>query len=231
MEELNLTIVRTLDRSPTLKHPLLNEHYHSTFGAIQESMHVFIGAGIDAQFHQTEIHILELGFGTGLNVWLTALYALENRIKIQIDSFEKFPLTKFVYDAYLVEMVKEGLCSEDSLNLFKHILDCAWDVNTKLNEYCSFTKYDRDIETMKAIEKYELIFFDAFNPDVQPELWTEAIFLQMHQALKPNGILVTYCAKGQVRRNMKSAGFSIEKIAGPPGKREMTRATKHAQNV
>lgn len=230
MEGPFLNIVKTLDRSPTIKHAFLNEHYHSTFGAIQESNHVFIQAGIQAH-GKRELNILELGFGTGLNVWLTALYAKEHSFKIQIDTFEKFPLSKEVSTAYLKALIQENLCTQDGAALYRSLLDCPWNENNQLNDNCSCSKFDMDITSLKSHAHYDIVFFDAFNPDVQPELWTEEIFKIMYSALKSDGILVTYCAKGQVRRNMKVAGFSIEKIAGPPGKREMTRAIKHAQII
>lgn len=211
----------TKDGSPTLFVASFDEHYHSIHGALQESMHVFIKMGL-AQLTTKRISILEVGFGTGLNAWLTALKQ-EESTQIQYHGVEKFPVTIEEFRALNYDQL---VTSKDDRQLFHALQNAPWGEEVKLNGHFSILKKKMAIEDIDADNLYDLVYFDAFAPSAQPELWTESIFKSMFNAMKPGGLLVTYCAKGQVKRNMKAVGFTLERLPGPPGKREMTRATK-----
>lgn len=161
-----------------------------------------------------------MGLGTGLNAFLTALEAGEKQIKVYYEAVEQFPLKK--------EEVK-GLNYTSVLNhedLFKQIHECKWDKGIRLNDFFTIKKVQENLINYSTNQPFNLIYYDAFAPTAQPELWTEEVFKKLHVMLSANGILVTYCSKGSVRRAMKAAGFAIEKIQGPPGKREIVRAIK-----
>lgn len=221
---MNRTLRTTADGSATLFVPELNEHYHSVHGAVQESNHVFIQAGLKA-CKSREISILEMGFGTGLNAWLTAIYAAKNKLSINYTALEKYPL---VPEEWRLLNYTEHASHKQS-GLFQHIHQVPWETKTEISEHFALQKIKADFadfnfeETQNA---FHLIYFDAFAPSTQPDLWTTEMFLKMYNSLKQNGLLVTYCAQGQVKRNMKAAGFKVEALPGPPGKREMTRAIK-----
>ncbi len=219
---MKLELRQTADGSSTFFVPELNEHYHSTNGALQESNHIFIGCGFNALAH-AELHILEVGFGTGLNAWLTALSAAAKNVRVAYTSLEKFPLN--AGDVALLNYTS-GAKTKEEAALFYALHESPWEVAQQLTPHFSLLKLRCALEDFTSTEKFNLIYFDAFAPAVQPELWTEEIFRSMHSVLKSGGILVTYCAQGQVKRNMKAAGFSIERLPGPPGKREITRATR-----
>jgi tRNA U34 5-methylaminomethyl-2-thiouridine-forming methyltransferase MnmC len=211
----------TADGSSTLYLPQIKEHFHSTFGAVQESMHVFIEAGLK-QIKKTEIKIFELGFGSGLNCLLTYLNA-ENRV-IEYTGIETFPL-----EPDLVKQLNYNkmLGLEDSGNVFfQHIHQSEWGETKFITDKFKLKKIKGEMENYSETGEFDLVYFDAFSPAVQPELWSEIIFQKMSDALNTNGVLVTYCAKGEVRRTMEKCGFSVERIPGPPGKREMLRAIK-----
>lgn len=212
----------TDDGSSTIYVPELNEHYHSTFGAVQESRHVFINNGLKA-LKKENISILEVGFGTGLNALLTFL---ENEQYKSVDycGLELFPLNwqfieKMEFDKYL------NLTQEES-NCFREIHNTPWEQSTEISRYFTLLKCHTDITEYIASTTFDLIYFDAFAPQIQPNLWSEKIFTILFNALNKNGILVTYSAKGEVRRNMLNAGFIINRLPGPPGKREMIQAVK-----
>lgn len=213
--------VVTVDGTVTLYVPELDEHYHSIHGACQESLHVFIDAGLKFVADRTKtIRILEVGFGTGLNALLTYRHAEENRLRIEYCTVEKFPL-----DDNVIETL--NYAKENEKKVFEKIHQCLWNENVRLSDSFSIEKINASLEESKVAEcKYDLIYFDAFAPLKQPELWTDGIFRKMFNSLNENGVLVTYCAKGEVRRVMKRAGFIVEKLPGPPGKREMTRGRK-----
>ena len=212
----------TKDGSPTLYVAELDEHYHSIHGALQESLHVFIDAGLRAR-NQTQVSILEIGFGTGLNALLTAIEAENLNLKVEYTGIEKYPVTVDELARLNFDELPSIL---PSLQLLNNMHEVPWNKPIEITAHFTLTKRQQDFKQIDDIEKFDLIYFDAFAPSAQPNLWTEDIFKRMYNALKANGILVTYCAKGQVKRNMKAAGFSIECLPGPPGKREMTRATK-----
>lgn len=220
----NKKLFTTADGSLTFFLPELNEYYHSHHGAIQEARHVFLKNGLFEKTAQKEISILEVGFGTGLNAFLTAVEAINRKMEISYTGLEAFPLTP-------QEAQEMAYTSNPDLELFDDLFSeihaTSWGEFANIN--ASF-KLKKQKETLQQISfengSFDLVYFDAFGPRVQPELWTEALFAKIYAALKPGGILVTYCAKGQVKRDLKSAGFDVETLDGPPGKREMIRARK-----
>jgi tRNA U34 5-methylaminomethyl-2-thiouridine-forming methyltransferase MnmC len=209
-------ITQSADGSTTLWVPGLDEHYHSIHGALTESQHVFIDAGLKA-IDKLTIRILEVGLGTALNARLTLDQAQQDGTIIEYDALEKFPLTKEEIAAIgLQGMSKEApfLCATPG-------------ATTQIAEQFTFRLLIEDLKAFEGVQgSYDLIYFDAFAPSAQPDLWTDAVFENMYGLLKPGGALVTYCAKGVVKRSMKAAGFEVEALPGPPRKREMTRAWK-----
>ncbi|HET8753029.1 MAG TPA: tRNA (5-methylaminomethyl-2-thiouridine)(34)-methyltransferase MnmD, partial [Salinimicrobium sp.] len=203
-----------------------NEHYHSRHGAIQEANHVFIKMGLEHVQKIagiTNISILEIGFGTGLNAFITFLEAEKRNLSIKYTGVEAFPVLEEEIKALnYVSFFTE----KNSAEIFDLIHQSPWEVKNGISEDFFLTKQKRFFSEIDEKDEFQLIYFDAFGPQVQPELWTEEIFKKMHQALKIGGILVTYSAKGSVRRAMQAAGFFVERLPGPPGKREMLRATK-----
>jgi tRNA U34 5-methylaminomethyl-2-thiouridine-forming methyltransferase MnmC len=214
-------IIKTADGSDTIVIPEMNVSYHSKHGAIQESMHVFIEAGFRYTINQStnqSINIFEMGFGTGLNAFLTAIEAAEKRIKVNYEAVEQFPLSK---EEISVLNYSNVLNHQD---LFWKIYECNWNEEAKLNDFFTLKKAHTNLINYSTIQLFHIIYYDAFAPIAQPELWTVEVFKKLYSMLTSNGVLVTYCSKGSVRRAMQSAGFTIEKIPGPPGKREMVRA-------
>ncbi|MDO9254813.1 MAG: tRNA (5-methylaminomethyl-2-thiouridine)(34)-methyltransferase MnmD [Bacteroidales bacterium] len=215
----------TEDGSHTLFVPDLNEHYHSTHGALQESEMVFIQNGL----HRItacikEINVLEVGFGTGLNALLTVLESKKQRRKINYVAVEPEPIAAGILENLNYPTVIGGT---EAAGYYKKINEAGWVYPTFLSDYFILSKIQAKLEDISLKdEQFHLVYFDAFGPDVQPELWTEQIFTQLHKCLKKNGILVTYSCKGTVKRALKAAGFTIEKLPGPAGKREVLRATK-----
>ena len=218
-------IITTGDGSKTIHIPEWNEQYHSKHGAINEAKHVFIEHGLNAKLLASEaqaIGILEIGFGTGLNAFLTALEAEKLGIHINYVGVEAFPVLKD--ELSLLNYVAEIAPTQKTI--FENIHDTSWETKHKITSNFDLTKRKQRFENISDKEKFDLIYFDAFGARVQPELWTKAIFNLMYDALLPSGMLVTYAAIGQVRRDMTKIGFSVERLNGPPGKRHMLRATK-----
>lgn len=197
----------TADGSHTIAIPDLNVTYHSTHGAIQESMHVFIQAGLQA-VQQPLVRIFEMGFGTGLNALLTMQYATT---PVYYYAVEQFPLTA-------AEV--EGLSYGDTLHQY------PWNEDVEISDQFTLHKAHGSLLEITPGQTFHLIYYDAFAPKAQPELWTREVFEKLYSFLVPGGMLVTYCSKGDVRRAMLAAGFTVEKLVGPPGKREMLRARK-----
>ena len=217
------SLIVSEDGSHTLYVEALDEHYHSTHGAIQESNHVFIEAGLKQVNNSLEtIRIFEVGFGTGLNAFLSLLYAEENKKHIYYSSVELYPLNIDIAG----KLNYANILSPDKHDLFLKLHSSDWNEELKISEYFTLNKRSISLENINITDKFNLIYFDAFAPEKQPELWTADIFNRMYDILLPGGILTTYCAKGQVRRNMIEAGFTVERIPGPPGKREIMRARK-----
>lgn len=214
-------IITTEDGSSSIFLPAFNEHYHSVHGAVQESKHVFMKMGWEPIAEkQNEISILEIGFGTGLNAWLV-LQAVQQHPATTVfyTSLEAFPVS--IADASQLNFANENP------ELFLSLHEADWEKEFSPVPNFSLLKKEIKLENFQAAENsYDLVFFDAFAPRVQPELWSIDVFTKLFSAMKPGGKLVTYCSKGEVRRNMMAAGFTVEKLAGPPGKREMVRCSK-----
>ena len=215
------SIIETEDGSQTLISSEFNERYHSIHGARTESEVVFINAGLLEKLDSdSTIHVLEMGFGTGLNALLTLKESVNTNQSIFYVGYEKFPieLNQAKHFRYGNEL--------DLADSFQDLHELPWDQQHQLTPLFTFEKRREDINMITESNRFDVIYFDAFAPAAQEELWTIDLFQKMHSALKADGILVTYCAKGQVKRNLKEVGFSIEPLPGPPGKREMTRARK-----
>lgn len=217
----------TADGSTTIHIPDWNENYHSKHGAIQEAQHVFIKNGLHV-FGEGSISILEIGFGTGLNAFITWLETKKCACDIDYVGVEAFPINAEEVQAMNYPQQLQAVCDSD---VFLQMHNLAWEKTHLLSENFKLTKRKQLIEEIRDHAAFNLIYFDAFGYRVQPELWTEDVFLRMYRALKPGGILVTYAARGIVKRNMLAAGFSVEKLEGPPGKREMFRASKSTEIV
>jgi tRNA U34 5-methylaminomethyl-2-thiouridine-forming methyltransferase MnmC len=212
------------DGSSTLLSNNYGVTYHSRHGALQESEHVFIKSGLDfIKEDKNEIHIFEMGFGTGLNAYLSLLYALRNNLNIQYTSFELHPLPRD-----LVKQLNYTELLPEHANLFQLIHDIDWNKMQKLHPNFSINKVERNILDFSYEETFDVIFYDAFAPETQGKLWEAPIMEKMYQSLKNDGVLVTYCAKGVFKRTLKAIGFEVQSIPGPPGKREMTRAVRNA---
>lgn len=212
------------DGSHTLHSPRYGVTYHSRFGAATESAHVFIAAGLRYQaLLRRDIAVLETGLGTGLNALMTLLEAERRGLKVSYTGLETQPLA-----LAQVQMLNypERLGAEIWREVYLEMHRMPWREERVLSEGFVFCKKDESIEYYEQVETYDLIYFDAFAPQAQPELWTEEVMARMYRSLRPEGALVTYCAKGDVRRAMKAVGFVVEKLQGPPGKREMIRALK-----
>ncbi|MDR2908003.1 MAG: tRNA (5-methylaminomethyl-2-thiouridine)(34)-methyltransferase MnmD [Bacteroidales bacterium] len=220
----------TDDGSASLKSSHFGETYHSTFGAVDESMHVFIHAGLREWYRQNpknhELHIFEMGFGTGLNAVLTLQWAETMQIHVIYHTIELFPLSHEQLNGlnhanFVNESLQEQVHNIQFGNFAHHVSA------REISPYFSIIKQQISLLDIEPPNNYfDVIFFDAFSPNVQPELWTETVFQKVYNASRKNAILTTYCAKGDVRHAMKAAGFDVKKIPGPVGKREITRAKK-----
>ena len=213
-------IIITSDGSTTIHLPDWNEQYHSKHGAIQEAYHVFIKNGL-AIIQKKSIAILEIGFGTGLNCFITLL---ESKKNIHYTGVEAYPVDS--EEIQKLNYISE-LKAEKQATIFNKMHEISWGKEHQISKTFSLKKEQKFFEEIENINCFDLIYFDAFGARVQPDLWTEDMFKKMFKALKNEGILVTYAAKGSTRRAMESVGFSVERLPGPPGKREMLRATKN----
>ncbi len=229
-----LQIIRTADGSDTIFHPGLNQHFHSTFGALEESRHIFIRAGllhcletvnVNQPGNHGSLRILEVGFGTGLNALLTQIEAEKQRIKVHYTAIEVFPLE----DCYWQLLNYPGVVGScDSNQAYRQIHLVTWNAPGNISTYFTLLKFHTTLESfIPGDTEFNLVFFDAFGPDAQPELWTEEIFRKLYKGLAPGGVLVTYSVKGTVARALRSAGFYTEKLPGPSGKRHILRAIKY----
>ena len=213
----------TADGSHTLYVEGLDETYHSVHGAIQEAKHVFIDAGLNF-VEKKHIKILEIGYGTGLNTFLTLLEAHKKKVEVDYVGIEAFPLKAALIDE--LNYLEELKAGSEEKKLFHLLHQCDWENNQNITANFKLKKVQTDLINYITNENFDLIYFDAFGPRVQPALWEKLIFEKMYNALNDEGILVTYCAKGSVKRILKEVGFEVESLPGPPGKREMTRAIK-----
>ena len=214
--------MRTADGSITLRSAQWDEQYHSVHGAVQESTHVFIQSGL-AQVTKEPVDVLEIGLGTGLNLLLTWVRCYEGKCKVNYTALEPFPIDAATLEAlgHSADLAWPGLHEPFIERMTGE--DDAWHPGMG---GLTFRKSRTPIQEFAAEAEYDVIYFDAFAPEKQPEMWTLDVFQRMHRALRPGGILVTYCAKGEVRRTLLAAGFTVERLEGPPGKREMLRARK-----
>lgn len=217
-------IIITDDGSTTIRIPDWDENYHSTHGAIQEAKHVFIKNGLDIFKNQDSISILEIGFGTGLNAFITFLETV-NKEKVNYVGVEAYPISS-------EEIAQMNYVTELQATQYQVVFDkmhsCDWESQQKITDNFTLTKRKQFFQDIADKEQYDLIYFDAFGFPLQPELWSEAIFKKMYDALLPKGTLVTYACRSSIKNAMLSVGFSIEKLPGAPGKREMLRATKNS---
>lgn len=227
-----MKLERTADGSYTLYVPELDEHYHSVKGALTESQHIFINMGLK---HSSvpEPHILEIGLGTGLNAFLTLLSAEESQRKVHYTAIERYPLT----EEPLRLLDYPQLIGRQHEKEYYAIHRTPWEIENRLSPWFTLHKIEGDFtqlfqstdDSYVTNSRYDIIYFDAFAPEKQPEMWKQSLFDALYKVLNKEGILTTYCAKGIVRRMLQAAGFTVERLPGPPGgKREILRATKKA---
>ncbi len=217
-------IIETQDGSHSILSHKYGVSYHSKYGAITESRHVFIEAGLFPHLIKgRKTSVLEIGFGTGLNAFLTFLEADQRQIPVYYEGIEAYPLSS---DQYQQLNYAELLKAEEEKDQFMRLHQSDWGAEISLSPFFSFQKVKMRIEEVDRSNQFDVIYFDAFAPSAQPELWEEEVLEKMFKALSEGGILVTYCAKGIVKRRLKNIGFIVESLPGPPGKREMTRGIK-----
>lgn len=216
-------LIRTADGSHTLFLPEMNEQYHSVNGAFTESKHVFIDSGFKSYPGNSSV-VFEVGFGTGLNCLLTALESAKSGKITKYYSIEKFPLEKAITD----QLNYGELLSDDATKIFQKIHECDWNKMVKISENFYLQKIKNDIQEidLTTMDLFNVVYFDAFGPDKQPEMWTIPIFQKIFDQTTINGIFVTYSAKGEVRRNLMGCRFNMERLPGPPGKKQMLRGIK-----
>jgi len=226
---LKREVVITADGSSTIHLPDWDEQYHSKHGAIQEAYHVFIKHGLQYFYSESisskneNTAILEIGFGTGLNAFITFIEADKLNLNIDYVGVEAYPVS--MEEIRLLNYTK-ALKAENDLAVFETLHEVAWNEKKTIAAHFTLEKQKKFFAEIEAQEAFNIIYFDAFGARVQPELWTESVFKRMYNALKENGVLVTYSAKGSVRRAMQAVGFTVERLEGPPGKREMLRGIK-----
>jgi tRNA U34 5-methylaminomethyl-2-thiouridine-forming methyltransferase MnmC len=218
---MNSEILITSDGSHTLFVPEIDECYHSTHGAIQESRHIFIETALK-QHSKTELNVLEVGFGTGLNALLALVEAERSGTTIHYCTLEKYPV-----DAEKALLLNyPAMIDVRYKGVFDKMHSSAWNGKVKITPFFEIEKMECDFTNFEHTSTYDIVFFDAFSPEKQPEMWMQQQFEKIYAHCNPGAILTTYCAKGVVRRALQSAGFSVERLAGPPGKREILRAIK-----
>ena len=212
----------TSDNSSTIFSDVFKETYHSVNGAETESRHVFIDAGLSLVVKSTsKMRIFEMGFGTGLNALLTLLEADKIKLEVEYHALELFPLDEDIYR----KLDFSGLAGFRP-ELLERLHAAEWEVNVAISPQFVLKKTKADLVSYSFTQAYDLVYFDAFSPVTQPHLWSDAVFEKIYASMLPGAVLTTYCAKGEVRRTMQRAGFKVERLAGPPGKREMLRALK-----
>jgi tRNA U34 5-methylaminomethyl-2-thiouridine-forming methyltransferase MnmC len=225
----NIEIITTSDGSHSLLNTTLNETYHSHHGAVQESLHVFIDKGLRfflERSSSTSVNIFEVGFGTGLNAFLTLQYALTNPdINFLYISIESFPLTAEVWS-----QLNYAPLAEDK-KFFEQLHQAEWNKPVDILPNFKLFKHHTTLQEIDLITKYDVVYFDAFAPNKQPEMWELPVLQKVVAGMTPHGVFVTYCAKGQLKRDLKSLGTTVETLEGPPGKKEMVRALQSQSSV
>jgi tRNA U34 5-methylaminomethyl-2-thiouridine-forming methyltransferase MnmC len=211
----------TSDGSHTIYVPELNEHYHSIHGAVQESTFIFIVNGFDI-CKEDPLNIFEVGFGTGLNALLTAIRARNNDREVNYTSVEKYPLDEITIGS----LNYHHFAGKDGRDLLYSIHTSPWNTSVNICKNFNLNKIKGDLTDLALKGKFDLIYFDAFGPDKQPEMWTKEVFTRIASVTNKNGVLVTYSAKGEVKRNLRDCGFEVQLLPGPPGKRQIIRAVK-----
>lgn len=224
---MSLEVHLTKDSSHTLYVPELDETYHSRNGAVEEAMYVYIGRGLYDWMEQTipsatSVSILEIGFGTGLNAWLTAMEAEKRNILCSYHSLETTPLS--------VELITQlnytDTANDENKHLYRKLHEAGWDQTETITASFALTKHHCSLQHFIPQQSFEIIYFDAFAPEKQPELWTQELFQKLYDCLKPNGTIVTYSSKGDIKRLWREIGFVVERLPGPPMKRHMLRGRK-----
>ncbi len=222
-----LKLIETEDGSHSLYVPELNETYHSFHGAYRESVHVFLLYGLEhwAVHHPEKepIRIFEVGFGTGLNAWLTLVWGEQNKRPVLYHSIEPFPITEDIYQKLNYTQVDETI--QQFGGYFQEIHKATWDQGDAITPYFNMKK---EQTTLQDVQLYpsDVVFFDAFAPSKQPELWAKDLLKKVVDSMNPGGVFVTYCAKGQLKRDLAELGLKVETLPGPPGKKEMVRGRK-----
>ena len=214
-------IIITDDGSHSLYSNKYGEQYHSSFGAIQESEHIFISGGLNYFADNDRINVLEIGTGTGLNVLLTFMQSERRNMSIEYDGIELFPPNK---------KILEQLNYPNELKVNRSVFDLIHSSRNEVIDLSENFRFRNYLESVHSVElendKYNIVYMDAFSPEIQPEMWSVNVFKKINKSMNLGGVLTTYSCKGVVKRALKSAGFIIEKLPGPPGKREFLRATK-----
>ncbi len=222
-----LKVIVTEDGSHSLYHEGLKETYHSFHGAFKESIHVFMLYGLDAWLmnnpKKKPIRIFEVGFGTGLNAWLALVWAEQNRIPVLYHTIEPFPLSEEIYSQLNYGDLDDGIFHYKPY--FQRLHTAPWNEGVVFSEYFNMKKENATLEDVQLYAS-DVVFFDAFAPSKQPELWQKPILSKVYKAMRPGSLFTTYCAMGQLKRDLKELGLLVESMPGPPGKKEMTRAWK-----
>ena len=227
MEQIR--IITTEDGSHSLYREDLKETYHSFHGARQESMHVFIQMGLSyflEKYYQDDrlntdqpIKVLEIGFGTGLNAYLAALFSRQHQVGIHFETLETIPLPADIYKEL-------NYATGEDKELFEQLHDCEWGRYQNITDSFTLLKHNSPLQTFSADKTFDVVFFDAFAPSKQPELWTKEVMELVYDLTAPKGVFTTYCAKGQLKRDLDDIGFTVTTLPGAPGKKEMVRAEK-----
>lgn len=216
-----IEIRQTADGSNTLYLHELDETYHSSHGAVQEAMHVFIEHGLTfVGKEKKSISVFEMGFGTGLNALLSAQWSEQHSCSLRYIGIELHPISEDIWGQ--MDYVQEEVERER----YAKIMSAAWGDYQEIHPGFQLKKMNEDVLALQLSEKVDLIYFDAFGPRAQSEMWELPVLTKMYELLHPGGVFVTYCAQGQMKRNLTALGFTLESLPGPPGKREMTRAIK-----
>jgi len=218
---MKLIIKKTSDGSHTLYDEQVGDHYHSTNGAVMESMHIFIKSGFLAAGNK-HIDILEAGYGTGLNALLTLVEATRKNISVHFTSIEKFPLESNIISG----LNYCDFIGREFIPLYDRMTDAHWNIDVLISDNFTLKKVKCDLADFKSAGGFDVIYFDAFGPEKQPGMWTREIISGVAGMIRPGGIFVTYSARGELKRILRDCGMKVEHLPGPPGKREFTRAIR-----